>query len=149
MKTINGRLEGFYEQGTEGVCWAVYEDGKTGYEGLYILKNGNHLVVWDENDAVVFDGIIDLEYESNWKPYEWTQEPHKPGYWCHGYESECATGHSVEWAQEIRLGRQIAGNWGVHGLQRGVDPNVWQKWFEPLDYKTGLGYRCKLVKVGK
>ncbi len=28
MKIVEGRLEAFYETGTEGVIWSVFEEGK-------------------------------------------------------------------------------------------------------------------------
>lgn len=56
-KTIHGKLEPFFETGTEGVLWAVHEYNKPGYEGLNILKNGDRLTVYSK----VFDGEVAAE----------------------------------------------------------------------------------------
>ena len=87
---INGILEGFFETGTEGVMWAVYEDGKTGYEGLQILEAGDRLQVYDENGEVRFDGLIQPDYEKGWREY-----PMNPG-----NGQPCALGMWIHWTQE-------------------------------------------------
>ncbi len=56
-KVIYGALYPFSETGTEGTLWSVHEYGKTGYDGLNILKNGDKLTVY----SVVRDGDIEWE----------------------------------------------------------------------------------------
>lgn len=56
-KTIFGALEPFSETGTEGVIWSLHEYGKTGYDGLNVLKNGDKLTVYQ----TVRDGEVDWE----------------------------------------------------------------------------------------
>ena len=50
MTTITGVLDAYFETGTEGVIWSVYEDGKTGYDGLNCLHTGDHLTIYDKKD---------------------------------------------------------------------------------------------------
>jgi len=62
--TVTGRCEAFCETGTEGIIWSVYEDGKTGYDGLNPLHEGDFLKIF--NDAarteVAWEGEIKLKY---------------------------------------------------------------------------------------
>jgi len=88
---IHGVLMDFFETGTEGVCWAVYEDGKQGYDGLHLLGKGNHLRVTDEHAVVRFEGYIEPDAEKGWMEY-----PGRPG---EGYGQPCALGMWVHWTQ--------------------------------------------------
>ena len=65
-KEIHGALEPFFETGTEGVIWSLAEYGKSGFDGLYILKNGDDLCVYDN----VTDGSVDWEGEIRLASYE-------------------------------------------------------------------------------
>ena len=55
---IVGVLEPFFETGTEGTIWSVYEDGKKGYDGLYIIHTGDHLIIYGEEREIIFKGKI-------------------------------------------------------------------------------------------
>ena len=88
---IHGILADFFETGTEGVCWAVYEDGKQSYDGLHLLGPRNHLRVTDETGAVRFDGYIDPDAEKGWMEY-----PGRPG---EGYGQPAALGYWIHWIQ--------------------------------------------------
>ena len=121
--TIIGKLDAYWETGTEGVIWSVYENDKKGYDGLHCLENGDYLIVYDpvNTENIVWEGNIDLEYERNYRKF-----PMNPKY-----------------------GQQaIAGMW-VHGIQRDVEPDDWGNWFfkeYPAELvKSGLGpvYPCK------
>lgn len=61
-QTIFGSLYPFCESGTEGIIWAVEEYGKTGYDGLYDLKNGDRLTVYSavRNGDVEWTGKLDF-----------------------------------------------------------------------------------------
>jgi hypothetical protein len=94
-------LEPFFETGTEGVIWAVYEDGKQGYDGLNSLKDGDRLKIFASDDSILWEGIVQLEYKRRYRPY-----PLNPQY-----------------------GQQeVLGYW-VHGFQENLDPEVWGKMF--------------------
>jgi len=105
--SVVGKLEGFFETGTEGVCWAVYEDGKTGYEGLHFIETGQHLKVWDPtNGRSVFDELICLDTKIGRR----LLTDFHPGA-MKGIRQQCALGM-----------------W-VHGIQSGWDPDEWAKLF--------------------
>jgi hypothetical protein len=123
MTTIKGKCDPFFETGTEGVIWSLYEDGKEGYDALQVIDQGDYLTIFDpENPTkVVWEGNIDLEWERNYHPY-----PMNPQY-----------------------GQQaIMGMW-VHGIQRNVEPDDWGTWFfkaypaELIKSEIGRLFRCK------
>lgn len=100
---IKGKLEPFFETGTEGTIWSVYEDGKEGYDGLNCLEYGDFLRIFDPEDTtkVVWEGRIDYDWDINFRSY-----PTNPKY-----------------------GQQeVLGFW-VHGIQKGVEPEKWGTWF--------------------
>jgi hypothetical protein len=99
--SIYGRLEAFFETGTEGVVWSLHNPILPGYYGLVPLNDGDHLSVFDDSGNVIWQGVIKLEYERNYQQY-----PLNPS---HGQQS-------------------IFGCW-VHGFQSDVDPETWAAWF--------------------
>lgn len=98
---FTGRLEPFFETGTEGIVWSVLVDGLLGYDALLPLENGDELVIYGQDGTVAWQGVIALEYKRRQRPY-----PMNPQY-----------------SQQEVLGR-----W-VNGLQEGVDPEVWAQAF--------------------
>ena len=100
---IKGKLEPFFETGTEGTIWSVYEDGKEGHNGLHCLEYGDFLRIFDseETTKVVWEGRIDYDWKINFRPY-----PMNP-----------------EYGQQ-----EVLGFW-VHGIQKDVNPEVWGTWF--------------------
>lgn len=109
MIVKKGELEAFFETGTEGVCWSLNEhlpDPKNpqyeSYEGLHVLKNGDRLKVYGEAKAVVWEGVVKLEYKRRWR--EFPNSPYGGGQ------------------------QEIWGFW-VHGFQDGLEPEAWARWF--------------------
>ncbi len=64
-KVIFGALEPFCETGTEGVIWSISEYGKSGYDGLNVLKDGDRLTVYKN----VRDGEIEWEGRADFSDY--------------------------------------------------------------------------------
>jgi hypothetical protein len=54
----SGRLDFLAETDLEGAVWILQEEGKTDYDGIHLIEAGDHLTVYDDNGAVVFDGEI-------------------------------------------------------------------------------------------
>lgn len=94
-------LLAFYETGTEGVFWSICDNNKTGYDALAPLKNGDYLFVEDGKGKIEWEGTVALDYDTNR-----ISRPTNPNY----------------------KQQSVAGYW-VHGLQIGVDPELWASWF--------------------
>lgn len=101
---IIGVAEWFFETGFEGVRWTVSTDygaSRRSNENVYFLRDGDQLTIYDTDGGILFDGIVDLDFQVNWRPY-----PQNPG-----------------------DGQQAIGPCWVHGVQRGVTPDLWADWF--------------------
>lgn len=85
-----GTLEGFFETGCEGMMWTLIQDNMKGYEAILFLKEGDHLVVFGDNEIILFDGKIKTNREIGWAEY-----PLNPG---HGQPT--ALGYWIHWTQE-------------------------------------------------
>ena len=81
---IFGRLDAFFETGTEGVVWSVADQRLPGYDGLWPLQFGDHLDVLDANGETLWQGIIKLEYDNRRVALHNQQEV--LGYWVHGLQ---------------------------------------------------------------
>lgn len=92
--TVIGRLEPFFETGTEGVIWSLHDMSLPGYDGLWPLYSGDHLQVVD---GVPWKGVIDLEYTRNRQasPYGGNGGQVANGLWVHGFQSDM---EPDEWA---------------------------------------------------
>jgi hypothetical protein len=98
---INGKLEAFWETGTEGVIWSLYDNNEKGYESLHCLKDGDYLEVYNDDGSIHWKGDVKLEYKRRYRPF-----PMNPQY-----------------------GQQeVFGMW-VHGFQDDIEPEFWAKMF--------------------
>jgi len=102
MNRIVGVLEAFSDQGTEGICWAIIDNDKTGPESLLSVNDGDYLFVEDGNGGIDWEGTISLRTDTNLEPYPFND---RGDHW-----------------QRVK-------NCTVHGLQENVEPNVWFEWF--------------------
>ena len=98
---LKGKLEPYWETGTEGVLWALEDDRGHIREALHILKNGDYLKVFNDDNQVYWEGTIQLEYERNYQSY-----PMNPQY-----------------------GQQALLGYWIHGLQYNLEPEFWGKMF--------------------
>ena len=120
---ITGNLDPFFETGTEGIIWTLYDETKEGYDGLCSLNDGDHLSIYnDTKTEIVWAGIINFDWETNRIPY-----PNNPEY-----------------------GQQAISGYWVHGVQNDVNPEQWGKWFfsrSPAELIKGpIGVRMHPVK---
>jgi hypothetical protein len=101
-RVLKGRLEIFSEQGSEGSHWSFYEDGKTGYDGLHALEKGDVLRIFNDaaRSELLWQGEVDFDYTS--------EKQRRP-----------LIG-DVQWLDKVGT---------VHGLQKGVDKDVWADMF--------------------
>lgn len=84
--TVIGRLEAFFETGTEGVIWSLHDPSLPGYDGLWPLYSGDQLKVLDGDG---WEGTVDLEYARNRQPSPYGGRPGQAanGLWVHGFQS--------------------------------------------------------------
>jgi hypothetical protein len=118
LERIDGVLDGFFETGTEGVIWSVYADRTNpefrSYNKLHRIKDGDRLIVYaPDNKTVVFDEVIDYDTHAGWRPYPMQTEG-LPVY-----------------------GQQVALGFWVHGVQRGMAPDDWARFFFPREWYGG------------
>lgn len=104
MKKINGTLEAFFETGSEGINWMVYDEENKSYESIHPIKEGDFLKVYDFKDKLIFEGEIEYDLETNL---------FKPG--------ECGNSYPFP--------RQIVEYQYVHWLQKNYNPEEWANMF--------------------
>lgn len=123
-------LEAFFETGTEGTYWSLYDPTKTGYDGLIILEEGDKLIIPGK-----WEGIIEKDRETNRKWYFWAAPFAEKEDWkglCEHFDTQWPKEWTIENYKEFAYSaytQQVAGGLWVHWLQKGVDPDEWARWF--------------------
>ncbi|MDO3382412.1 hypothetical protein [Gilvimarinus algae] len=86
---LTGLLIEYFETGTEGVMWALMQDGKSGYEGLVLLEAGDHIEVFEIEGPKVYDGIVvpDTSIGAMQRPGSTLRQPVALGRWAHWIQS--------------------------------------------------------------
>jgi hypothetical protein len=101
---LDGHLYAWWETGTEGVYWSLVTDWhatRRSYDNVYVLEEGDILTIVDEDGSVAWHGMIAWDLHTRR-----LRSPYNPD----------------------RIQQEVGGLW-VHGLQRGVDPEVWVDFF--------------------
>lgn len=82
---VEGKLFGWFETGLEGVVWALEQEGIVGYDGLFIIEEGDHLVISSASGQVLFDDYIvtDTEIGKEQRPFSKIIQPQAKGLWIH------------------------------------------------------------------
>lgn len=102
-KTKKGFLDLYCETGSEGFHWIVTEfvHRPNPYEDTVFLKDGDHLTILNDSDAIVWQGQIKYDWKVGYTPY-----PRNP-----------------------KNGQQLALGCWVNGIQEGFAPDDWAKLF--------------------
>lgn len=101
---LEGHLVGWWETGTEGVYWSLDSGcgaAQRSYDDLHVLDEGDELLIYEEDGTLVWSGTISWDRQVRWRPYPFNPEQ----------------------------GQQEVGGLWVHGIQSGVDPEVWADYF--------------------
>jgi len=85
--TVRGRLEAFFETGTEGIIWSLHDSSLPAYDGLWPLYDGDQLQVIDGDG---WQGVVNLEYHRNHQesPYGGIGGQVASGFWVHGFQDD-------------------------------------------------------------
>lgn len=97
-----GNLDPYVEQDNQGVSWALHDNSLPGYHGLLVLQDGDWIRIIDENEAILFDGLVSFDYDAFRYP-----DP-----------------------DDIFMTQQIVDGVNVNGLPEGVDARLWHSWFK-------------------
>lgn len=82
---VEGILFGWFETGLEGTVWALQADNDPGYEGLFVIDDGDHLVIISPSEEILFSGYIvqDIEIGKAQRPFSAVVQPKAKGRWIH------------------------------------------------------------------
>ncbi|RYY01731.1 MAG: hypothetical protein EOO53_16015 [Gammaproteobacteria bacterium] len=82
---VEGKLFGWFETGLEGTVWALQREGTSGYDGLYIIEEGDHLVITSSTGRELFNDYIAVDTESGkmQRPFSQMIQPQAKGLWIH------------------------------------------------------------------
>ena len=106
---IEGALEPWVDSCTEGhIVWALFEDGKAGYDGLHLLQTGDILTIFKDakREVVAWEGAVDLDFDCNRLPH-----PENP-----------------QFKPQTLLRADGSRIW-LSGFQKNVDPEIWVEMF--------------------
>lgn len=108
LQVFKGAIFAFFETGTEGLLWALQQDGVCGYEGLICLGEGDLVSIHSPEGEILFEGVIKQDYQTGAIPrYEgdpcsqvtalgywvhWSQEGWAPDSWAKLFVDECNRG---------------------------------------------------------
>lgn len=119
-KEVKGIFDGWFETGTEGTYWSLQdenyidENGMYSYDGLKLIKNGDHLTIfWPKSENVAWEGEVKLlrkfhiDNAGEYKKY---------------------FGHYIKAAPSGYKQLSLCGRW-VHSIPMNVDLGLWYEVF--------------------
>ncbi len=112
---IEGYLEDYSATGTEGAIWTLQDDENTGYSGMHLIEEGDHLTITDQLGHRIWAGVIRCDRRSGLR-----RRPGNPE-----FQQPCALGHWIHWTQ------------------RGFKPDDWARFFLRPDYDRLRGALIK------
>jgi hypothetical protein len=82
---VEGTLFGWFETGLEGMVWALQLDNDPSYDGLFVIDDGDHLIIYSPSEEVLFNGYIvqDTEIGKTQRPFSRIMQPQAKGLWIH------------------------------------------------------------------
>ena len=96
-----GRLDAFWETGTEGVQWSFKDASLPGYDGLMMIDDAELTILAYDKQTPLWTGKVDLEYQRRYRKF-----PQNPS---HGQQ-------------------EIFNHW-VHGFEKTLNPELWATFF--------------------
>jgi hypothetical protein len=88
---ISGFLCPYLQYGTDRILWSISEKSNLDPEGVISLQEDDHLIVFNRDGSVRWEGQIHLEYSRMDSPMQeyWTRQMIF-GYVVHGFQSDCS-----------------------------------------------------------
>lgn len=82
---VEGTLFGWFETGLEGTVWALQIDGEPSYDRLFVIEEGDHLVITSPDQEILFSGYIEQDTEAGKaaRPFTGILQPQAKGIWIH------------------------------------------------------------------
>lgn len=122
-------LEMYMEQGTEGAYWCIYDNTKSGYDGLIDLDDGMKI-----NIVGVWSGTIRKNTTINRCWYRWCEDYILNGDFRgilehRGWDTKEMSNRECKEEALICFSHQVAGGYHCHWIQEDVDPDTWASWF--------------------
>jgi hypothetical protein len=132
----SGVLHAWFETGTEGLVWCLQSgvpDPRLLYNNLVIIESGDHLIVRDVAGKIIFDGVIEEDFEAGWSPYPRQFELvgrffSRHWGWVPGFIKRRCT--------HFMNGQPVALGCWIHWTQRGWLPDEWAALFLPGENKS-------------
>lgn len=110
------------ETGTEGMVWTIEDTSVTEpYMGMKIISNGMHLKVFNHDNSIAFDGVIDQDKEAGWTHY--------PYYLQEIAKTRKITQEDLDLLKTNGFGQPSALGYWIHWTQRGWNPDDWARLF--------------------
>lgn len=111
-RRVTGVLDTWLESGSEGVRWILRLDpARPDAEAWYPLHDGDELTIWAADGTVHWRGTLALDRDVGRRPAPWNPA----------------------------VLRQVALGATVHGVQEGLDPDDWARYFWHAMGRRGAG----------
>lgn len=147
--------EAFFETGSEGICYQLYDTSKEGYDGIVPLSDGDQLTIFNKEGGIAFCGIINKDRKTNREIYHYYKkylgdlegfrkklfeingckdldpldEFDYGCHYCYVEIPEMSHQDLLDYLYEYHSQQLVNGMW-VHWVQKGISPEYWDRLFK-------------------